>query len=345
MIQFFLKKPKFVIAFLFLFTLLLTSLLYEPLFGDKVFPNRFIFDKEGTIIGSSPFSPSEYPPFGTDRAGVPLLAKIIEGAKYTIITALIISTLQVLLSFILSIFYSRLPKLLQRGLEGIVESSLYLPASIIAFMLLAPLQFYLDPNVASENFLKLLSLQIIILTLIGIPQLVILFTKDIQKVLNEEYITASKTLGAHGLRLYKKHIIPFMVPRLLLQFSQRTVEVLILLVHLGFLFLFLGGYVMVEVFDGESQPFSLSNEWAGEIGKHFRGLSITPWEVYSPLLFFALTVLSFNMITNSIHEYINSTEIRRKKVNKKRSKEQEKIHSHKLSKERFVFIEKRTSNF
>ncbi len=333
---FFLKKPKFILSIFFLFTLLVASFLFEPLYGDKVWSNDSFFDEDGKVVASSPFSPEEYPPLGTDRAGVPILAKVIEGAKYTIITAVLIAMSQVLLAFILSIFYSRLPKFMRTGLEGIVESSLYIPASIIAFLLLRPLQYYINPNTAADNFFKLFIVQVIFLIIIGIPQLVILFTKDVQKVLKEEYILASKTLGTRGLQLYKKHVIPYMLPRLLLQSSQRTVEVLILLVHLGFLAIFLGGYINVEVFDEETQAFSLSNEWAGEIGKSFRGLMITPWEIFSPLLFFGLTVLSINMITDSIKEYINSKSVLRKR--KTDDKKQENTSSKEYSSEQFGFI-------
>lgn len=342
MIQFFLRKPKFMISLSFLFTLLLASFLFEPFFGDKVWSNDSLSDEDGKIIASSPFTPEQYPPLGTDRAGVPLLAKVIEGAKYTIITALIIATAQVLIAFILSIFYSRLPKLLRTGLEGIVDSSLYIPASIIAFLLLRPLQFYIDPNVLVDNFYKLFMVQIIFLIIIGIPHLVVLFTRDIQKLLKEEYILASRTLGARGIRLLKNHVIPYMLPRLFLQTFQRTVEVLILFVHLGFLAVFLGGYFMVEVFDEELQAFSLSNEWAGEIGKSFRGLMITPWEVFSPLLFFALAVLSLNMIGKSIQEYINSSDVRRKRKSYYDTNERVTTSS---KEEKFVLIGKQTSNF
>ncbi|MBM6618902.1 ABC transporter permease subunit [Bacillus suaedaesalsae] len=342
MIMYFLRKPKFIVSFLFVTILLTASFLYEPFFGDKEWPTGVMYDEQNNVIGAPPFTPLEYPPMGSDRFGMPLLAQVIQGAKYTVITAFVISTLQVLIAFILSIFYTQLPRFLRRTFEGIVESSLFIPASIIAYIILFPLQFYIDPNLSSENFYKLFIVQVIILTLLGIPQLVTLFSKEIQRELQQEYILASRTLGAKGLNLYRKHILPFMLPRLILQFSQRTVEILILFVHLGFLAVFLGGYVMKEVFDGEFQAFSLSYEWAGEIGKHFRSLSITPWQIYSPLLLFALTVLSFNMIAKSIQEFINAVDLRRDTKKKKFVKN---THNDTKSTENPFKLIKKSANF
>ncbi|MFD1737713.1 ABC transporter permease subunit [Bacillus salitolerans] len=342
MIHYFIKKPKFIISFSFILLLLLASLGYEFLYGGYIWENVSREDASGALIGP-PYTPSQNPPFGTDRVSTPILAKIIQGAKYTIFTALFISLLQVCIGFLVSIFFSRLPKLIQRTFEGIVESSLYIPITIIAYMVIFPLQYYLDPNEDFANFYKLYGLQVSILTLLGIPQLVLLFTKDIQQNLKEEYILASKTLGAQGFRLFRTHIIPYMIPRLILQFSQRTVEVLILLAHLGFLAVFLGGYVMKEVYDGEMQAFSLSNEWAGEIGKSFRDLMLTPWIIYFPLMFFALTVMSFNMITTSIREYIQSPSIMKKKNRNGVHSQHSDYHSV-SEEEEFTFIEKKTAN-
>lgn len=342
MMNFFIRRPKFILSFLFITLLLTASFLYEPLYGDKVWPTGVRYDEQNNVIGAPPFSPLQSPPMGSDRFGVPVIAQVIQGAKYTVITAFIISTLQVLLAFFLSVFYAQLPKFLRRTFEGIVESSLFIPASIIAYIILFPLQFYIDPNLSTGNFYKLFIIQVIILTLLGIPQLVTLFSKEIQRELQQEYIMASRTLGAKGLNLFRKHILPFMLPRLILQFTQRTVEILILFVHLGFLTVFLGGYVEKEVFDGEIQRFSLSFEWAGEIGKHFRSLMITPWQIYSPLLLFALTVLSFNMMASTIREYLSAVDLRRVTKKKKEGKVSDKAA--KSNDNPFNFV-KKSANF
>lgn len=297
MIRYVLKDWKFILSFSFISVIVLLSFLYEPFYGNVVWEMESIYDVNGNVIASTPFTPSQYPPFGTDRAGSPILAKIIQGAKYTIITGILISFIQVIIGFMISLFYFGLPKFIKDFIEGVVESQLYVPATIVAYMSLGLLY--------SEDVRSLIILQLVVLIFIGIPPIVLLLVKDIQKVLKEEYILASKTLGANRYNLYKKHIIPFMMPRIVLQFSQRTVEVLMLIIHLGFLTVFLGGSVSVEIFDGVTRNYSITNEWAGDIGKHFRDIFLTPWMIYIPLIFYAITVLSFNMMTNTFQNFIN----------------------------------------
>ncbi|MBM6617925.1 ABC transporter permease [Bacillus suaedaesalsae] len=304
MIRYIFRDWKFVLSFTFIVGILLVSFLFEPFYGNVEWELETIYDENGEVIVSTPFTPSQYPPFGTDRAGTPIVAKIIQGAKYTILTGLIIGLLQVIIAFIISLFYFSFPKFLKEFFEGIVESQLYVPATIVAFMSLG---FMYSVDSSLEAILRLIQIQLVVLIFIGIPPLVLLLVKDIQKVMQEEYILASKTLGASRFSLFKKHIIPFMFPRLILQYSQRTVEVLMLIIHLGFLSVFLGGSVSVEIFDGVTKEYSTTNEWAGDIGKHFRDLFITPWMIYIPLIFYSITVLSFNMMTNTIQSYITDT--------------------------------------
>ncbi|KAA0547000.1 ABC transporter permease subunit [Bacillus sp. BGMRC 2118] len=304
MIRYVFRDWKFLLSFLFIVGILSVSMLYEPIYGNVKWEMESIYDENGQVIASTPFTPSQYPPFGTDRAGTPILAKIIQGAKYTILTGLVIGLIQVMIAFFISLFYFSFPKFIKEFFEGIVESQLYVPATIVAFMSLGLLA---SDSSSLESVLKLIRIQLVVLIFIGVPPLVLLLVKDIQKVMQEEYILASKTLGASRYSLYRKHVIPFMFPRLILQYSQRTVEVLMLIIHLGFLSVFLGGSVSVEIFDGVTKDYSTTNEWAGDIGKHFRDMFITPWMIYIPLIFYSITVLSFNTMTNSIQRYITDT--------------------------------------
>lgn len=299
MIRYACRDWKFIFSFSFIFLMLLVSFLYEPFYGNVLWEMKSIYDENGNVVASTPFTPSQYPPFGTDLTGTPILAKIIQGAKYTILTGIFISFIQVIIGFMISLFYFTFLKFIKEFFEGVVESQLYVPATIVAYMSLGLLY--------GENVKSLLLLQLTVLTFIGIPPIVLLLVKDIQKVLNEEYIIASKTLGASRLNLYKRHIIPFMATRLVLQFSQRIVEVLMLIIHLGFLSVFLGGSMSVEVFDGVTRNYSITNEWAGDIGRHFKDIFLNPWMIYFPLIFYAITVLSFNMMTNTFQNFIKDS--------------------------------------
>ncbi|OIU73253.1 ABC transporter permease subunit [Rossellomorea aquimaris] len=306
-----LKKPKFLTGFIFLAVLLLVSFLYEPFFEKGVESISFLHLNGG--IAGPPFTPAELPPLGSDRLGIPLWTYIVQGAKFTILLGLIISFLQMVLSLFFSIAFTGLSKRFLTVFEEAVESMIYVPMAVIAFMLLFPLRFVVDAEVEPVKFL---SIQIFLLTMIGVPQIVVVLSKEIQKTLMEEYILSARTLGARGWYLYRRHVLKNLLPRLFLIFFQRNVSVLILFAHLGILGVMLGGHVEKEIMVGESRIFSLSNEWAGNIGNSRVEIMTGPWIIFSPLAALSLTVLAFNMMASSLQVLImgESAVIRRKDV-------------------------------
>jgi peptide/nickel transport system permease protein len=306
-----LKKPKFLSGFIFLAVLLLVSFLYEPFFEKGVDSISFLH-VSGGIVGP-PFTPAELPPLGSDRLGFPLWTYIIQGAKFTILLGVLISFLQIVLSLFFSIAFTRLSKRFLTVFEETVESMIYVPMAVIAFMLLFPLKVVIDPE---ADPLKFLTVQIFLLTLIGVPQLVVVLSKEIHKTLQEEYILSARTLGARGWYLYRRHVLKNLLPRIFLLFFQRNVSVLILFAHLGILGVMLGGEVEKEIMVGESRIFSLSNEWAGNIGNSRVEIMTGPWIIFSPLAALSLTVLAFNMMASSLQALImgETAVIRRKDI-------------------------------
>jgi peptide/nickel transport system permease protein len=291
------RKPKFMIGSSFLLLLLIISFLYEPLMENHVERYDF-FEKDGEMLGP-PFSPAEVAPFGTDRLGSPLWSYIIQGAKYTILAGAFVSILQVLAALSVSILLINYFKKLIGWMESLVESMIYVPAAVIAFMLLSPLEHIME---AEEHFLKFLSIQLLLLILVGIPPLIVLLSKEIKKALNEEFVHGARTLGARGWHLYRRHIFNNLTPRLILLFVQQNVKTLVLFAHLSFFKIFLGGSFEEEIMINETRTFSLSNEWAGNIGKAYFELMLAPWLVFAPLLAFSAAVLAWNFISSSIQE-------------------------------------------
>ncbi|MEL3971799.1 ABC transporter permease subunit [Rossellomorea oryzaecorticis] len=339
MLRYLWKKPKFLTGFLFLAGLLIISFLYEPLFKEGIETVSFLHINEKTV--GPPFTPMELPPLGSDRLGTPIWTYVVQGAKYTILLGLIISLLQIVLSLLFSFVFTRFLKKFLRFFEEIVESMIYVPMAVIAFMLLFPIRFVVDAEVEPAKYLMI---QILLLTIIGVPQIVVVLTKEIQKTLQEEFVLSAKTLGARGMYLYRRHILKNLLPRILLLFFQRNVSVLILFAHLGFLGVLLGGGVEKEIMVGESRLFSLSNEWAGNIGNARVEIMTGPWIIFSPLAALSLTVLAYNMMAGSLQGVMlgETGFIKRKNIKK------EKLHQpnirEQIDKDQFTFKRNHTIN-
>lgn len=326
-----LKRPKFFFGFSYLILILLASFLYEPVLANFVKVTDVIYEG-ATPIGEAPFSPMDVFPFGTDRVGTPLWTYVVQGAKYTILLGLVISLMQVVISCVIAILFYRLIKKIFPFIESLVDTMIYIPAAAIAFLLLFPIQFVMEPE---EDFLKYLLFQALLITIIGIPPLINVIVKEIGQVMKEEYVTSARTLGARGLHLYRVHVLKNLYPRLILLFFQRNVQVLILFVHLGLLKIFLGGAVEKEINPGVVRLFSLSNEWAGNIGKAYFEIMLAPWIIFVPLVAFSITILSFNFITSTLQEYFLNGSINFKNCNEKTERMED---AQKLSNRDFVLL-------
>lgn len=278
--------------------MVIASFLYEPFISEHI--ERYDFFKyKGELVGP-PFTPLELPPLGSDRLGTPLWTYIIQGAKFTILMAVGIGFIQVLLGLLLSVFFLQFLKRIQKLLEVLVESMIYVPVAAVAFWLLIPLEhIILKPE---EQFLELIVTQALFISMIGIPPVLVVLLKEIQKALQEEYVLSSRTLGGRGWFLYRKHVFSNLFPRLVLLFFQRNVQVLVLFAHLGFINIFLGGKFEEEIMIGEVRMFSLSNEWAGNIGKAYFEIMTAPWLILAPLIALSLAVLSFNFMASAVQE-------------------------------------------
>jgi peptide/nickel transport system permease protein len=298
------KQTTFWIGSLFFLVLLLASFTLTSIYEIPEYV-KYLYD-DGKLIGVAPFSPSEVPPFGTDRFGKNLLYEIILGAKYTILIACGVAILRVLLAGIFAVFYNQYSKWLQPLSEDFIEASTFVPPSIIAFMLMTPL--FTQHSTNARGFGEILTIQMIILVLIGIPPLLSTFAKDMSNIMNKEYVISTLSLGANTWYVYYKHVLPEISNRFILLFAQQVIQVLILFTHLAVFLIFLGGsqtFVKGVLVQYEVNV-SLTGEWSGLIGQSYNEVMLAPWIVLFPLAFFAITILALNLIINGIQKAMNT---------------------------------------
>ena len=85
MIKKLLKNPSFMIGFLFLFILIVTSLLYPAWIKPHLEPPPELIYEDGKLVDQPAYPPSLTHPFGVDRLGQDTFWNVIEGAKIYII--------------------------------------------------------------------------------------------------------------------------------------------------------------------------------------------------------------------------------------------------------------------
>jgi len=139
---------------------------------------------------------------------------------------------------------------------------------------------------------------------VGIPPLIVLFSKEFQEILKMEYIEASFHLGASNFHIVLKHIIPVLRPRLIIVFLQQIISTLVLLLHLGIFQIFIGGQLEGAINEAGDQFLSKSGEWAGMVGQSVFDLITAPWIVLAPSFAFVLLILSINIMIRQLDSKI-----------------------------------------
>ncbi|BCB04002.1 ABC transporter permease [Bacillus sp. KH172YL63] len=267
--------------------------------SDGKIPNTFIlYDDGGKIIGDAPFPPSADFPFGTDRKGDELLYKVIQGAQYTLGAAIVISLVSFLLSFIIGVAGGFTSLRAKKWTQSVFTAFYFIPQSIIAYNILYPL-LWEPPQGFETSFGERVILQVITLAVITAPTTAILLSNETGQILEKEFVTSARVLGGSKFFIFKKHVLPHLKMRLFIIFPKITIQVLLILAHLGFFKLYFGG---TDVCYGPfcDPPKPIVQEWASIMSMSFIELSNAWWIFMVPMTFFALTILSLTGIAKGV---------------------------------------------
>jgi peptide/nickel transport system permease protein len=297
LVRLLIRDKLFMLGFLFITILMILSLLNSILNDGNVRQVPILFDKNGQVIGSPPFAPSFHFPLGTDRNGYDMLHIIIQGAKFTIGIALLITILRITLSImiggILGVYFKNwIPKL-----ETFFDSFTVVPLTLIAYFILINV-LWMPIDGFPHPFWKRAAFEVFVLTVLAIPTLAFYIANDIQKVFTEEFIQAAQILGGSKLHILKVHVVPHVVENWVLLSIQQFIQVLMIMAHLGVLQLFFGGTFVDYTY--QDPPKTISYEWSGLIGDSYQVLNITPWISIVPIVFFSLTIISAQFMLNGV---------------------------------------------
>ncbi|WP_137790817.1 ABC transporter permease subunit [Bacillus sp. E(2018)] len=298
-----LKEKSFVFGFLFLSTLFVMSFVYtygikDP--NDK--PQAVLYNENQELVARAPFPPSEDFLLGSDKEGKGVLTNLIEGAKYTVGLAILLSLIRIILSFILGYIFYTLPKLLKDKIEVLCDAYHYAPTAIFAYLLLSPA--IIAFSWSYDEKVKLL-LTIGVIVALAIPILSVLIMREIEHVFSKEFISSCRLIGGSSMHIFLKHVTPFLIPKIIILFVQQVGQVLTLFAHLALLDIFIGGgkqVIMGMDLEGNllMESFSLSSEWGGLIGKSWNSFMSYPWMLFGPILAFTLTILAVNFMASGL---------------------------------------------
>jgi len=322
------KRIPFLISILFLVGLIAFSFLYTYGLKEHIkAPPTFLYDENGNIAKSLPFPPSLDYPFGVDRQGKNTFWSVIDGARYTILIGLSVSFLRVVLGIGFGIFYGMYLKKMRSFLTTFERAFRFIPA-ILLVMLFFEVNLFSD---ATKGFSYIASI-IFWLTVVALPSLIHVVGNEVSHFSKEDFITASRAMGATKIRVIQKHVIPFLRSRALLMIVQQMISTLLLLVHLGVFGVFVGGSRLFCYDPVNCRKVPITNEWSALIGAKYQELMLDQWIVFGPSIAFILTLLACHVMKRMLE----GTE---EKVVIPNAKQTPSIDIKQLKRSDFIFVE------
>lgn len=257
-----------------------------------------------------PVPPGGDYPFGTDKYGYDLLAKMLAGAPYTIGGALAIAAARTAagsaLGMLLGYYGSNAGhRRLRQGQEqgqkqGQAGSPLAgalngIPAFVIVWMIMIGISM----NPAASPLAMTLMIGAV-LTLVGIPPVISTMRAKTGLIKEKAFITAAQSIGAGHGTIVRRHIWPHLKESIAVLFVQEVVLALGLFGQLAIFNVFVGG--TTQFFD-PVEYVSRSNEWSGLIGQARDNLFVHQWLLLYPLGAYIAFILALYWISIGLEKH------------------------------------------
>src|ERR1700755_1137762 len=225
-------------------------------------------------------APSAQHWFGTDDLGRDILARVVYGARASLMAGAISVGIALAIGVPFGLLAGYRGGFIDALISRITDAMLACPFLILAIALAA----FLGPSLGNA---------MIAIGISTTPIFVRLTRGQVMAVKVEDYVEAARAMGNPRWRIALFHILPNIIPALLVQATLSIAGAIIAEAALSFLGL------------GQQPP---SPSWGSMLNAAQRFLTNAPWMALWPGLAIFLTVLSFNLLGDGLRDALDPRE-------------------------------------
>ena len=266
------RHPTIVAGAALLLVIALAALFAPVIAGDPL-----VFEPINRLLG-----PSEKFWLGTDSLGRDVYARMVYGARISLLVGLSVAFISILSGSVVGLlagYFEKVDAIVMRLMDGIMA----IPAILLAIALVALLG-------ASVKVV------IIAIAIPEIPRVTRLVRSVVLTVRGLPFVEAARSNGTRVAKLLRRHILPSTVAPLIVQATYICASAILTEAGLSFL--------------GAGTPPEFPT-WGNMIASSRLYLQIAPWTIFAPGICLALVVLAVNLLGDGLRDRLDPRIARR----------------------------------
>ena len=241
-------------------------------------PYEQFFD--GLTIEGAPMPPNATFWFGTDLLGRDLFSRVLYGAQTSLIIGLAANGAALLIGTLVGVTAGYFRGWFGGALMRFTDLMMAFPALLLAICLAA----------VFEPSLWIVALVIALVNWVQTARIIFTETSSLAE---REFIDAERTIGAGGARILFRHILPHLVPTIIVWGTLGISTTVLLEATLSYLGI------------GVQPP---TPSWGNIIFENQTYFQAAPWLVFFPGMVILLTALAFNLVGDALRDILDPTQ-------------------------------------